>query len=277
MKVRGDSVSGHRYGPAAAHYKNMTTPTARQPRGIPVGGQFAATSHAEPSLALGSEPEPVETPKKKSSKGVTTTVTLPDGTKASRTSKNGNYTHAVVVSAQIPAKVRAVQEANIVQYEENLKVVRDALAAEKLPARIKQRFRDKDPDVGYDGKPSYNGFEAWVPDPRGDGKGTLASTWCNSKGVSQGVYNRETREYDREARQHATVSLRTSLLEREERLVQSIQECRDDIEAIDNGTFKPNGPGVCRWTSREDLGRKAASGEFAFYAATRDVTVVPVD
>lgn len=31
----------------------MTTSTERQPKGIPVGGQFAATTHAEPSLSLG--------------------------------------------------------------------------------------------------------------------------------------------------------------------------------------------------------------------------------
>ena len=31
----------------------MTTPTARQPKGIPVGGQFAATTHNEPTVALG--------------------------------------------------------------------------------------------------------------------------------------------------------------------------------------------------------------------------------
>jgi hypothetical protein len=31
----------------------MTTTTARQPKGIPVGGQFAATAHAEPSVVLG--------------------------------------------------------------------------------------------------------------------------------------------------------------------------------------------------------------------------------
>lgn len=31
----------------------MTTNTSRQPKGVPVGGQFAATSHAEPDLVLG--------------------------------------------------------------------------------------------------------------------------------------------------------------------------------------------------------------------------------
>lgn len=31
----------------------MTDNAARQPKGIPVGGQFAATAHAEPDLVLG--------------------------------------------------------------------------------------------------------------------------------------------------------------------------------------------------------------------------------
>jgi hypothetical protein len=40
----------------------MSTPTARQPKGVPVGGQFAATTHAEPSLSLA--PDPKVTPTK---------------------------------------------------------------------------------------------------------------------------------------------------------------------------------------------------------------------
>lgn len=36
----------------------MTENTARQPQGIPTGGQFAATSHAEPDLTLGSGEAP---------------------------------------------------------------------------------------------------------------------------------------------------------------------------------------------------------------------------
>lgn len=35
----------------------MSTPAARQPKGVPVGGQFAATTHAEPSLSLGQGPD----------------------------------------------------------------------------------------------------------------------------------------------------------------------------------------------------------------------------
>ncbi|MFB9713900.1 hypothetical protein [Arthrobacter methylotrophus] len=34
----------------------MTTITARQPKGIPVGGQFAATAHAEPAAVLTTQP-----------------------------------------------------------------------------------------------------------------------------------------------------------------------------------------------------------------------------
>jgi len=41
----------------------MSTPTARQPKGVPVGGQFAATAHAEPSLSL-TAPDPEVTPAK---------------------------------------------------------------------------------------------------------------------------------------------------------------------------------------------------------------------
>jgi hypothetical protein len=41
----------------------MTTNTARQPKGIPVGGQFAATAHAEPSLSL-TAADPEVTPTK---------------------------------------------------------------------------------------------------------------------------------------------------------------------------------------------------------------------
>gem|GEM_PF-1228292 len=36
---------------AAAHFLGMTTIT-RQPKGIPVGGQFASTTHAEPDAGL---------------------------------------------------------------------------------------------------------------------------------------------------------------------------------------------------------------------------------
>ncbi|WP_427019398.1 hypothetical protein ACQCSX_22155 (plasmid) [Pseudarthrobacter sp. P1] len=36
----------------------MTTTATRQPKGIPVGGQFAATTHAEPAATL---PAPVQT------------------------------------------------------------------------------------------------------------------------------------------------------------------------------------------------------------------------
>lgn len=41
----------------------MTESTARQPQGIPVGGQFAPTTHAEPEVALAApaRPQPVET------------------------------------------------------------------------------------------------------------------------------------------------------------------------------------------------------------------------
>lgn len=37
---------------AAAHTMSMSTLTARQPKGVPAGGQFAATAHSEPGIVL---------------------------------------------------------------------------------------------------------------------------------------------------------------------------------------------------------------------------------
>lgn len=45
--------SGTRFPASAAHIKDMTDFKARQPEGIPTGGQFATATHAEPDLALG--------------------------------------------------------------------------------------------------------------------------------------------------------------------------------------------------------------------------------
>lgn len=39
----------------AAHREGMSTQTERQPAGIPAGGQFASTLHAEPEVVLGIE------------------------------------------------------------------------------------------------------------------------------------------------------------------------------------------------------------------------------
>jgi hypothetical protein len=41
---------------------SMSTPTARQPKGVPAGGQFAAITRTEPGIALRAETSPVILP-----------------------------------------------------------------------------------------------------------------------------------------------------------------------------------------------------------------------
>jgi hypothetical protein len=248
-----------------------TDTTARQPKGIRAGGQFAATAHAEPDVSL------APAPKKVTSKGVLTTVTLPDGSVAKRTSQNGNYTHAVVRGPETPELVIANREHQIADAEKTLKDIDEALALEKPIFKIRNRgFRDKDPDLRYDGTPSYHGFEAHLMSA--DGKRSLYSTHCNSKGLSEGVYDYDTKTYDGKAVQAAPKSIRAAVAEQQKHARETIAACTADIEAVKAGTFEFGGPYVARWSSRQDLAEKAMnSSDLKHDYPTRGMYVTPVD
>lgn len=188
----------------------MTTNSARQPKGIPVGGQFAATAHSEAEVSLSA-------PETKKPKRRVTTVTFPDGTVDKRTSENRVYTHAVVKSAEIPELVLANREHRIAAEEQSIKDIDEALGLEKPNFRIKRRFnfRNEDPDVSYDGKPSYHGFEAILL--TADGTRQLYSVHCNSKGVHEGVFDHETGKYDGSATQHATTAIKAAVRDQQKR------------------------------------------------------------
>jgi hypothetical protein len=248
----------------------MTTNSARQPKGIPVGGQFAATAHPESDVSLA--PEEPKKPKRR-----VTTVTFPDGTVDKRTSENKVYTHAVVKSAEVPELVIANREHVIAREEQRIKDIDEALALEKPNFRIKRRFnfRNEDPDISYDGKPSYHGFEAILL--TADGKRQLHSTHCNSKGISEGVFDYETGKYDGSATQHSTTSIKASVRDHQKHSREAIEKAKSDIEKVKAGTYDLGKPGVVRWSSREDLAVKAATGEFNYDHDTRRASVVPVD
>jgi hypothetical protein len=250
----------------------MTTDSAaRQPKGIPVGGQFAATAHSEPDVSL------TPAPKKVTSKGVLTTVTLPDGSIAKRTSQNGHYTHAVVRGPEEPKLVIANREHQIADSEKTIKDIDEALALEKPIFKIRNRgFRDKNPDLRYDGTPSYHGFEAHLMSA--DGKRSLYSTHCNSKGLSEGVYNYDTKTYDGKAIQAAPTSIRNAVTEQQRNARETITLAAADIEAVKAGTFELGGPYVARWSSRQDLAEKAMnSSDLKHDYPTRGMYVTPVD
>lgn len=249
----------------------MSDTTARQPKGVPVGGQFAATSHAEPELTL----KPA--PRKVTSKGVQTTVTLPDGSIAQRTSLKGNYTHAVVRGPEVPELVIANREHQIAAAEKTIKDIDEALEKPVFKVRNRGFARNgEDPDLRYDGTPSYHGFEAHLMSA--DGKRSLYSTHCNSKGLSEGVYDYETTTYDSTAVQSAPKAIRGAVADQQHHARETVAAATADIEAVKAGSFAFGGPYVARWSSRQDLAEKAMnSSDLKHDYPTRGMYVTPVD
>lgn len=242
----------------------MTTDTtARQPKGIPVGGQFAATTHSEPEVSL--------TAPKVTSRGRTTNVTLPDGTVATRTSKTKEYSHAVVLSPEIPELVIANREALI-----NSAAAATAAREEALKEPVfkkRRRFRDdRDPDVNYRGEPAYHGYEYFLMSANGEEK--LEEMWGNSKGDTQGCYDPETFDYDVHKVGRVIPELKLKTKERIQRAKNDIAQYEADIEAVKAGTYDLGGYSVPSWASRVDLAEKAAN---QYSNRTRRVSVLPVD
>ncbi|WP_427019382.1 hypothetical protein ACQCSX_22075 (plasmid) [Pseudarthrobacter sp. P1] len=240
--------------------------TARQPKGVPVGGQFAATAHAEPALTL-----TPATGTSTSSRGRTTTVTLPNGVVATRTSKTKTYSHAVVLSEEVPELVVASRESSIRASRTRIKDLTEALENPKFAKR--QRFPgDKDPDVGYQGKPIYHGFEYFLMSP--DGKTRLGDTRGNSTGDTQGMYDVETGDYDVHKVGRAIQFLKDQAVLDIKNNEQRITDAEIDISAVQSGTYDLGSPGVASWSSRADLAAKAAA---QWASTTRRTMVVPVD
>lgn len=242
----------------------MTTDTsARQPKGIPAGGQFAATAHAEPELSL--------TAPKVTSRGRTTNVTLPDGTVATRTSKSREYSHAIVLSPEIPELVIANREAQIRGAQAATTVREEALKDPKFTKR--RRFRDdRDPDVDHKGQPAYYGFEYNLMSA--DGKEILETMRGNSKGDTQGCYDPENFDYDAREVGRVIPQLKLHTQEAMRRAKETIAAAEADIEAVKTGTYDLGSYGVPAWSSRADLAQKAAN-QYAGW--TRRATVTPVD
>lgn len=246
--------------------------------GVPTGGQFAAIGHSDnvPSLApktpAAPEPDaPSATAPKTSSKGRTTYVTLPDGSVATRSSKTKEYSHAVVQSPEIPELVIADREAQIRKAEADIAAREEALKDPKFKKR--QRFPSdrRDPDVDYQGRPAYHGFEYFLVDADGN---KLEETRGNSKGDTQGCYDPETLEYDVKKVGRAVPELKLQTKKKIERLKETIKDCREDIGKVNDGTYDLGRYGVISWASRPDLAQKAAN---TYTSRTRRTTVSPID
>lgn len=249
----------------------MTKPSTqnRVDKGVPTGGEFAATAHSDnvPSLAAAASP----TAPKVTSKGRTTYVTLPDGTVATRTSKSKEYSHVVVLGPEIPELVIASREARIRSAEASIAEREEALKDPKFTKS--RRFRDdKDPDVDYLGRPVHHGFEYHLKSA--DGKTNLETLRGNSKGDTEGSYDPETFEYEHGKHGRAGAQLQLKTRDRINQAKESIARNQADIDAVKNGTYNLGGYGVASWASRRDLAEKA-TGQYGGW--TRRATVMPID
>jgi hypothetical protein len=244
----------------------------RVTKGVPTGGEFAATAHSDnvPSLAAPA-PVPGPTAPKTSSKGRTTYVTLPDGKVASRTSKTKEYSHVVVLGPEVPELVIANRETRIRSAEASIAQLEEALKDPKFTKS--RRFpRDENPDVDYMGRPVHHGFEYHLKSA--DGKTSLETIRGNSKGDTEGSYDPETFEYEHGRHGRAVTELKLKAQDRINQAKESIARNQADIDAVKNGTYELGGYGVASWASRRDLAEKA-TGQYAGW--TRRVTVTPID
>lgn len=252
----------------------MTQKLVHKPAG-PGGGQFMETAHAASPVTL--EAPAAKPARKVTSKGVTTTVTLPDGSVATRTSVKGNYTHAVVRGPETPELVISNREAQVRYAEQSIKDIEEAYKEPKHKIRNRGFNRHgQDPDLDYKGEPSYHSFEVHLM--KADGRTSLYSTHSNSKGICEGVYDYEAGKYDGKATQSASISIRDSLKDRMRLDRERIVEAQADIESVKAGTYEFGGPFVARWSSRQDLAEKAMnSSDLKHEHPTREMWVVAVD
>ena len=210
---------------------------------------------------------------KVTSKGRTVYVTLPDGGVVDRTSKSRHYTHAVVATPEHPEAVIADRKKRA---EEGRKLVADideALAAEKLTVKGKKRFRDKDPDIGYDGEPCYNGCEFYAY--AADGKTVLAYVWGNSKGETRGGYGPDG-EYDGDLPSTVRKDLRERLAEKRKLNLEAIERYEETIKEVQDGTYDLGTWSVYSFSGSAANAEKAARSSQG-YTPTRHFSVMPVD
>lgn len=207
-----------------------------------------------------------------------TTVTHPDGTVSKRSSVRATYTHAVVVGPKDATKAAADADRRAVEADADADALEAAIAAGQvnISSRGFNRRGAADPDAGYDGEHTYHNFSARLA-------GTSVDWHCDSKGMCEvpgeyaadGTYvSAKGERVIKPAREVVLNHAGARVLDRRA----DAAKYREEAAAHRAGTADLGGYGVVRWSSREDLARKAADGEFAGYAERgNSVTVVPVD
>lgn len=211
---------------------------------------------------------------KVTSKGRTVFVTLPDGAVVDRTSKSKHYTHAIIATPQDPELVAAEARRSIEEAQKVIDDIDGALAAEKLPLRRTQRFRDgRDPDVDYKGNPTYNGFEYKIYSA--DGKRELDYVWGNSKQETQGAYDEEG-GYDSRRIEKVFPAARAKLVERRRTFREAVDREAKKIQDVEDGTYNVGGWAVYGFSGSADNASKTARANSG-WERTRRFSITRVD
>lgn len=102
----------------------------------------------------------------------------------------------------------------------------------------------------------------------------LQQSWSNSQSETKGCYELETLKYDVTAIGRVAPQLTLETKNKIQQLKETIQKCREDIDAVNNKTYSLGSDGVISWASRPDLAHKAAN---TYARHTRRTTVSPID
>ena len=207
-----------------------------------------------------------------SAKRRTITVTLPDGHIATRSTKAA-YTHAVIVSPEIPAQVKERTAEAIAQTLQAITDLQQALASDHLNIRGDNRVQDRNPDLGWNGLPSYTGFVYTVFS--NDGKRQLSSMHGNSRQEARGYY-----ESDGSYRGGIIIGMQKALRNLLELSLEEhrgrLRKDQDTIKSIEEGAFDAGPWTAHAFSSSESLARKVVLRDQARYP-TRSLRVVPVN
>ncbi|MGV0108909.1 hypothetical protein [Arthrobacter sp. CP30] len=241
----------------------------RVSRGIPTGGQFSTTSRQESGVTL------TAPARKRDRRGTHFTVTLPDGTVATRASQASTYSHVVAASAEKPELVIRERSLRVSESVARIEVIDRVIANPDIKMRHELVSRGWEGGTDPQGRKHYGSCRAVIEHPDGTQDHPLAAVYCDSSGTTQGV-RRDDGSYDSLALQSARDALLAQLKRERAKEERTAKNALRDIARVEAGTYPLEPAKVERWSSREDAALKAVRG-FDGPHQTREIMVLPVD
>lgn len=203
-------------------------------------------------------------------RGHTTTVTHPDGTRSTRTSQRATYTHAVQVGPSDPERVATLHEEAATAKRAEADRIDAALVDPKVTVTDRgfRRAPGEGPDDGRSGQHVYHNYQARLV-------GTDHTVWCDSYGMTQHGYPEVVTEPVNDTLYR--IASNWARILRDGARFDDAKARRLRAGDVDVLTAEDRSYRVVRWSSRRELAEKALS-TFAHYAERgSSVRVVAVD